>query len=211
MVPMTALAIVNGIAVVVLVVVTSYYAWQTKQMAIEMRRARLLSLLPKLVLDIAMPGPTFGLVVVRNVGTGPALEADLRLGFEGTTEAEREERFWLAHVIAPGENHEFLPPQAVNSLDDLAAQHPVITLRGSHLDALGQSHAVDERMDVAELAVRLKTVLHRWEETPERKMVRELEKSRTELGKITRHLSALAAVAQSWRRGQEEDRPSPGE
>jgi hypothetical protein len=160
---LTALAITNGVAIVVLVLVTAYYAWQTRQMAKEMRSARLLSLLPKLVLDIKMIGPTYGDVLVRNVGPGPAIDADLTLTFEESEAGEREEREWLAHVIAPGEDHEFLPAQGIGSMDELVAKHPTIALTGTIRDALNQTHSVDERIDLAEAWVRLESAQVRWD------------------------------------------------
>jgi hypothetical protein len=169
------------VAIVVLVLVTTYYAWQTRQMAIEMRAARLLSLFPKLVLDVEMIGPTYGDVVVRNVGPGAAVDADLTLTFEAGNAGDAEDRRWLAHVIAPGEKHEFLPTRGIGSMDDLVAKHPTIALSGTLRDALGQVHTVAERIDAAEAWSRLQGALHRWEETPERKVVRELEKIREEL------------------------------
>jgi hypothetical protein len=185
---MTALAIINGVAIVVLVLVTAYYAWQTREMAKEMRSARLLSMLPKLVLDVKMIGPTFGDVVVRNVGPGAAIDADLTLTFEGSESAEREERQWLAHVIAPGENHEFLPAHGIGGMDDLVAKHPTIALEGKIRDAFGQTHVVDERIDVAEFWGRLENANERWVENADRKVVRELEKIRKELEAMRRHL-----------------------
>jgi hypothetical protein len=185
---LTTLAIINGVAIVVLVLVTVYYAWQTRQMVKEMRSARLLSLLPKLVLDIKMVGPTFGDVVVRNVGLGAAIDADLTLTFEGSEAAEPEERQWLAHVIAPGEDHEFLPADGIGSMDDLVAKHPTIALAGKIRDALGQTHTVAERIDVAEFWGRLENAYERWVESADRKVVRELEKIRRELEAMRRHL-----------------------
>jgi hypothetical protein len=193
----TTLAVINGIAIVVLVGVTGYYAWQTREMAKEMRSARLLSLLPKLVLDIGMIGPTYGDIVVRNVGSGPALDADLTLVFEGSEAAEREEREWLAHVIATGEEHEFLPPREVNSMDGFAARHPTISLAGTIHDALGQAHEVDERIDIAEAWGRVESALHRWEESPATKVAREFEKTRKQLEKIDSRLSVLAELARA--------------
>jgi hypothetical protein len=185
---MTVLAIINGVAIVVLVLVTAYYAWQTREMAKEMRSARLLSLLPKLVLDVKMIGPTFGDVVVRNVGPGAAIDADLTLTFEGSEAAEPEERQWLAHVIAPGEDHEFLPAHGIGGMDDLVAKHPTIALAGKIRDAFGQTHVVDERIDVAEFWGRLENANERWVESADRKVVRELEKIRRELEAMRRHL-----------------------
>jgi hypothetical protein len=87
-----ALAIVNGAAVLALVGVTAWYAWQTREMAKEMQRARMLSLMPKLVLDVRMVAPGFGLIIVRNVGAGPALDADLTLTLEEGEDEHRDER-----------------------------------------------------------------------------------------------------------------------
>jgi hypothetical protein len=180
---LSALAIINGAAIIVLVLVTAYYAAQTKQMVKEMRSARLLSLLPKLVLDIKMIGPTYGDVVVRNVGPGAAIDADLTITFAESEAAGREEREWLAHVIAPGEDHEFLPTQGIGSMDELVAKHPTIALTGTVRDALNQTHEVNERIDVAEAWARVESAHVRWEEGSDRKVVRELEKIRKELGR----------------------------
>lgn len=178
----TGLAIINGVAIVVLVLVTGYYAWQTRTMAREMRSARLLSLLPKLVLDIKMIDPAFGVVVVRNVGAGPAIDADLTLTFEGSEAAEREDRSWLAHVIAPGEQHPFVPPKGVMTMDGFVAKHPAISLSGTIWDAFDQKHAVDERIEIAEAWARLKNALRHWAPTPEEKIAAEVEKIRRKLG-----------------------------
>jgi hypothetical protein len=75
----------------------------------EMRRARLLSVLPKMAVDIQMVGPRYGVVVVRNVGVGPALRVDLHIFFGDRNNEAIEHRHWLAHVVAPAEEHQFLP------------------------------------------------------------------------------------------------------
>jgi hypothetical protein len=86
---LTALAIINGIAIVVLVLVTAYYAWQTHEMAGEMKQARLLSLAPYVRLDIRMLAPGYGVPVARNVGTGPAIDCDLHLHFRRSRPHDR--------------------------------------------------------------------------------------------------------------------------
>jgi hypothetical protein len=140
------------------------------------------------VTGLAMIGPTFGDVVVRNVGPGAAIDADLTLTFEGSEAAEREERQWLAHVIAPGDDHEFLPGNGIGGMDDLVAKHPTIALEGEIRDAFGQTHFVDERINVAEFWGRLENANERWVENADRKVVRELEKICRELEAMRRHL-----------------------
>jgi len=194
----TALAVINGVAIVVLVFVTGYYAWQAREMAREMRQARLLSLLPKLVLDVEMVGPAYGNIVVHNVGVGPALDADLAIVFEPGDEGIVEERRWLAHVVPAGERHEFLLPEGISDMTGLVARHRSVALRGEIRDALGQHYKVDERMDIGEWWDRLGEALHRWEMEPADRIAREFEKSRKELESIHGRLSVLASVAERW-------------
>jgi hypothetical protein len=200
-----ALAIVNGAAVLALVVVTGYYAWQTREMAKEMRRARVLSLLPKLVLDVKMVGPTFGLIVVRNVGAGPALNADLTLTLAEGEDGGREERQWLAHVIAPGEEHEFLPPQDVDGMNELVSRHPTIGLRGTFRDAFDHEQIVAERIDIAEAWESLAAARRRFQEDPATRVVRELEKARKAVETIGRELAAVTTIVQHWWRDQRDE------
>jgi hypothetical protein len=84
--------------------------------------------------------------------------------------------------------HEFLPANGIGGRDDLVAKHPTIALSGTFLDALGQTHTVDERIDVAEFWGRLENANERWVESADRKVVRELEKIRKELEAMRRHL-----------------------
>jgi hypothetical protein len=185
-----ALAIVNGVAVLALVGVTAWYAWQTREMVREMRRARVLSLLPKLVLDVKMVGPTFGVIVVRNVGTGPALDAELTLVLEGDAPV-REEREFQAHVIAQGEQHEFLPPDPVNSMDELVSRHPTVALVGGFRTAFDEEEVVRERIDIAEVWRSLKGARRRWRDDPAEVTVRRLEEMRKELHHLVRAVSSM--------------------
>lgn len=63
----------------VLIVITAYYAWQTRRAVVEMQRARQLSVRPKLVIAIEMPDPTIGRIAIKNVGAGAALDVDVTL------------------------------------------------------------------------------------------------------------------------------------
>jgi hypothetical protein len=203
----TALAVINGVAIVVLVLVTAYYAWQTHEMAQEMRHARLLSLLPKLVLDVEMVGPTYGLIVVRNVGAGPALDVDLHLLFGDTRTEGIEHRQWLAHVIAPGEPHQFLPPEGVSDINGLVGRFPIVSLRGELRDALNQAHEVNEQMNLQEWWLNLERSKHRWQEAPADRLVRELEESRKELGRMRGELTSVKRAIERRRAEGEEEGP----
>ncbi len=142
----------------VLVAITAFYAWQTRKMVGEMWRARLLSVLPKLVIDFRHRGAGFAEIVVRNVGQGPALDADLELTFEPLpgSALQRVSRPWRTSVIAPGEEHRFYPPDnAIGHpmhMDSLVAAFGRITLRGTCDPSLGDRVTVDDEMaDLATL------------------------------------------------------------
>lgn len=178
-----------------LVVITGYYAWQTRAMVTEMPNARQLSLRPKIVLDLEMAGPTFGLIVVANVGAGAALHADLTIAFLTPDGQVGEERKWLEQLIVPGERHEFLPPKAAGDMNGLVAMHPMVTLGGTALDSFGQTIHVADEMFMAEAWGRSAIKTHRFQEPVLERLVREAEKSRRVLETASRDLRRVADAA----------------
>ncbi len=65
-----------------LVLITGYYAFQNRQMAVEMRRSREATVRPKLAVDVHLLTPMYAMARVTNVGQGPALDVDVELAFE---------------------------------------------------------------------------------------------------------------------------------
>ncbi len=68
--PSEILAILTG----VLVLITAYYAWQTRQTVDELKRARGVAVLPKLAISIRTLSAGIGWIRITNVGPGPALD-----------------------------------------------------------------------------------------------------------------------------------------
>jgi hypothetical protein len=89
-------AVINAVAIVVLVAVNVYYAVQNGRVLEEMRSTRLLNVRPRLALGIHMPGPTTGFVTVTNVGSGAALDVDVNLELQAQPGAVRlsEQQRW---------------------------------------------------------------------------------------------------------------------
>jgi hypothetical protein len=143
------LAIINAVAIVVLVAVTGYYAWQNRRMVDEMRSTRLLNVRPRLALGVHMPDPLVGFITVTNVGSGAALDVDVELALEAAaigTPSERQR--WREHLLLPLERADFVPPRPIGGMPALCKAFPVVTLRGAMSDALGERHPVDERIDI---------------------------------------------------------------
>ena len=125
------MSVVVGVATVVLVIVTGYYAWQNHQMVGEMRQARIDSVRPHLVASLEFIGTRHFAVRVSNVGQGPALDADLTLTFASLPDGPGDDRRrYRPAVVQQGEHFTFLVP-------DVEGQ------RGRMMDATEVSMAFD--------------------------------------------------------------------
>lgn len=79
----------------------------------ETRRARELSVLPNLAINMQTITGTFVGLKLTNVGQGPALEVDLTIAFEPIEGGSlpRDVRPWRAKVLARDEWLRFVPPR----------------------------------------------------------------------------------------------------
>lgn len=98
------MSVVVGVATVVLVMVTGYYAWQNRRMAIEMEQSRRLSVRPHRALQLAYISPTVAAVRLTNIGNGPAVDVDgtLRMLPSEGGSLPLESRDFQETFIAPG-------------------------------------------------------------------------------------------------------------
>jgi hypothetical protein len=133
-----------------LVVATGVYSWFTRLMAREMKETRLFSFRPRLALDLKVIAPHSGVVVVRSLGPGPAVDVRVTV----TYQPSGARKVFLAPVLVPGQSNDFFPIGASGApaleLDDLASQGVVVGLVGTMLDAYGDQHSVDETLVIAE-------------------------------------------------------------
>ncbi len=177
------LAVLTG----VLVMVTVYYAYQTHLTVEEMKAGRSAQVFPHLIPTIKMYGGGGGVLRVTNAGPGPALAVDVRL----VLEPGGKERPWKTPVVAPGEQHEFVPepdgPNGLMSLDALTAKYSTYRLHGTYKDALGTPHTVDESLDIREF----------WETT---KAVEHLRPD-DHIADISKSLKTLAEEVRKWTEG----------
>jgi hypothetical protein len=133
----------------VLVLVTGWYAWQTQQMVAEMRRARGIQVLPKLVPTLRHIGAGNAELRITNVGPGAVIAADVELRLEPGGPVRR----WRHPVVVPGEFHDFAPEPTPNGsfhLDQLTEKYETFRLLGTCRDALGATHQIQEEMNIRE-------------------------------------------------------------
>lgn len=167
-----------------LVAITAYYAYQTRQMVVEMKAARSVQILPRLVPTIEYIAPDAGLIRFQNVGPGPALNVNVTMYLEP---GHGQERRLTQAVIAPGEGHSFMPrieETATLSLESLMADYNLLCLAGTFDDAMGAHHQVDECFDIRESKELLYSARRIIPDNWPRTSAKELEKIRRTLEKI---------------------------
>jgi hypothetical protein len=96
---------VVAVATGILVIVTSWYAWQTRQMVSQMESARAAQVRPHLALslDLEQGGAVFLRVV--NAGVGPAMSVDVRIESEPGPGVRIP---YITPVLAPGAGQSFI-------------------------------------------------------------------------------------------------------
>lgn len=134
-----------------LVLITLFYAWQTRQTVKEMRKARVEVVRPRIVPIVSYDAVGTGCVSVENIGTGPALDLKLVLAFEPGTAVYRIQLPLLAvggrRVWNPGARGNENQEQPYHP-DSHLPNHEYLHLTGSCRDLFGGMHQVDERVPV---------------------------------------------------------------
>jgi hypothetical protein len=183
-----------------LVVITAYYALQTRQTVEEMRRARGIAVLPRLVISIKVLGAGNGWPQITNVGPGAAIDVDARM----TLEPSGPDVPWQSHVIAPDEAHELFVPnadkpgQTFYRIDELTSRWTHLHLVATYRDALGGIHRTDERVEIREWWAIVQAARERLTYEP-------LDEIGKELKKISGHLQTIASEARTLRQRDEPD------
>lgn len=134
----------------VLVVTTAIYAWFTRDMAREMRQTRLLSVRPRVALDVVSLGPTAGTIALRSLGPGTALLVSVDITYRPSGAV----RAWQTPVFSPGESAQFFAAGASGAgeldFNKLAAQSVSVSVSGTMRDVLGTEHAIQDSVDPGE-------------------------------------------------------------
>ena len=187
-----------------LVGVKIYYAVQTGRTVSEMKRARAVAVMPKLIPSIHVAGPDIGWLRITNVGPGPALAADLHL----VLEPKGWDVPWTAHVISSSESHDFIPTRPGSPTSDWVHLTPMtdefthLRLRGTYRDALGTSMKVDERVEIQSWWRTTKTARHLVPPDHVKDISKELEKIRRTMESMDREAERIRVAIEPedpWR------------
>lgn len=104
---------------------------------------------------------------------------------------------WRAHVLAPTESHEFFVPhpdkpgQVIYHIGELIKHFSHIKLVATYRDALGDSHSIDEAVEIRDWWHVIEEAHVRLHHDPAEETVKELEKLRKPLESLARDLEAI--------------------
>lgn len=168
-----------------LILLTAYYAWQTRQTVNEMRLARGASILPALTLSFYHPGAGFTFIVLSNHGPGPALDIDVTFAYGENGPRVR----WMSPLLAQGQDERFLEPNNAHQMDELIEKHGFIHLSGHCLDAIGKRHEVSRQIDLSEYWILRKASVNVLQTNYEKKIAEEVEKIRGTLTSLTNEVA----------------------
>ena len=136
-------------ATLLLVIVTAYYAVQTRKTVNEMKKATEAGFLPSLKVALGWIGPVNTQLVVTNVGKGAAIGIKARFGVR---EFKNSERSWIWPMLMPGE-HETMqipvgPENYETSMDFFKHNQSTLDLQAEYSDILGKSHSISHSLDI---------------------------------------------------------------
>ncbi len=146
-------AIVQAIAMILLVIITTGYAWGTYKMVIEMRNARKEAFTPNLqvqLINLRRRAPIDYDLVVQNVGPGPALNIVIKFRIDPAAGSDRE---WRFHMLPSQQAEEFLlfkgpgEHDQISDINELARDYEALSVKASYKDVFGTTYFLDERFN----------------------------------------------------------------
>jgi len=171
-------------ATLLLVIVTAYYAVQTRKTVNEMKKATEAEFLPSLKIALGWIGPMNTQLVVTNVGKGAAIGIKARFGVR---EFKNSERSWIWPMLMPGEQETMQvpvgPEKYETSMDFFKGTQSTLDLQAEYSDILGKSYSVSYSLDIT-------AHLKQFEKTQVGYHEDELTMIREQLEKITRWLES---------------------
>lgn len=176
-----------------LVIITAYYAWQTRATVKEMREARGAQVLPKLVPTFEIAGPVVMFPRVVNIGPGSATEIECTLKLE----PDGPEWPWRWALLASGAGQSFTP--AGNHPDgtpfspyteQIKKHYTHLSLSASYRDATGRKHTSRETAEIRETLDLVQRVGVHWSPEPIDEIEKHLEKGAKEIEALRRAIES---------------------
>lgn len=198
--------IVLAIATVVLVLVTSWYAYSAHKILEEQKVARKATVIPKVMGKLEFLAPTFLLIKIENVGRGPAINAHIE--FKVTPKGG--EHKWYNPLITPGEYSRLtLPvPEEEENSNIFLEKYDFIEFNCKYDDLYGETYEEEYKIDLKEF----KKGLHGehtyvlWEELPLQKIEKHLEKLQKDISNLSSGFHKIKVIAYTKKDIEEENK-----
>jgi hypothetical protein len=179
-----------AIATFLLVGVTGYYAWQTRNTVGAIEKSRQAQFLPHVKMWIFMLGPTYPLLKIGNVGAGPAMSVAVNFRVR---EFNGSDRTWKTPLLSPGDPQQFWIPIGPDKKDAMEEALPLfeknqstLTMEASYNDILGKSHQTSDVIDITEWVRQFAKVSMIWDQERLKLIQEEIEKIGETLEPIAR-------------------------
>jgi len=176
---------VLAIATMVLVIITGYYAKQTKKTVTAIEKSAELSIQPHLKASIIMMGPVAIDLKISNVGNGAAKNIELEFWIETKDSTKKN---WNKPLLMPKEGEEFFIPDEQKGsqfgIDYFKQNQTTICIKGKYYDILGKGHLIDDKIDVTAYVNQFENTQIRYQEKP-------IDKIATKMEAIEKHLREI--------------------
>jgi len=176
----------------VLVVLTGFYAFQTKKTVDVLKKTAEMEFLPKIKGHVHMVGPVHLHIRVSNVGKGSAIGLQVTFVVVGTNTVKRN---WTQPLFVPGDFQDFPIPKSESeeesSVPYFQENETKIEITSTFSDILGKRHSNSESINISEFVRQFKTTISIYHEEYMNKISRNVDSISDELKNITRNLSSV--------------------
>lgn len=184
--------IILATSTAVLVIVTGYYAKQTKNTVDVLKRTAELSVRPHLKGTFQQIGPVAGDLKIQNVGNGPANRIELSYWIDSKDETKRN---WTKPLLMPNDSDEFFIPKNENqpAFDNVYFEDNQTTIRitGKYFDILDNEYKIDDSIDVTAYVKQWKKTSVRYKESPEQEISKSIEKIARSVDDLGREVTKI--------------------
>ena len=180
--------IILAISTIVLVIVTAYYAKQTKNTVKVLEKTAELSIRPYLKGTFEPMGPVAGNLSIKNVGNGPANKIELSYWVDGKDDTKRN---WVKPLMMPDEKEEFFIPKNKTDTEQLMDyfknNQTEVKIVGKYFDVLEKEYQINDSIDVTVYVKQFDDTKVRYKEPAEEKISDTLKKISGYLDKMSRN------------------------
>jgi len=156
--------VVIAFATIALVGITGYYAYQTRQTTLAIKKSSELSVMPHLKGSVSILGVGSVVLHISNVGGGPAINVKLKYWRDTTASSKSK---WGRPILMSKEGDDiFIQDENGTTqvkMDFFKVNKYVIVIEGEYQDILGKKYEMEDSVDLTEYVNSISEVLYKEE------------------------------------------------